>query len=142
MERRSEAERVLILVVERDPHVRALERFFLEQAGFVVQFIADGADALDAMRRLHPVVLISEILVPRLDGLSVCRAIKTDPTLCGTLVVIFSILAAEDRAAEAGADAFLRKPLNESLLIETLQRLLAPRHERSRDHEEVSVAAS
>jgi CheY-like chemotaxis protein len=141
MERRSGTERVLILAVERDPHVRALEKFLLEQAGCVVQFAADGVDGLEAVRRLRPAVLISEILVPRLDGLALCRTVKSDPTLRGTQVVVFSILAADDRAAEAGADAFLRKPLNDSLLIETVQKLLARRPEGNLD-DEVSLAAS
>jgi CheY-like chemotaxis protein len=74
---------------------------------------------------LHPKILVTEILVPKLDGLSLCREIKSDPETKDVLVMIFSHLQAEDRAAEAGADAFLGKPLDEKLLIETLERLLA-----------------
>jgi two-component system response regulator MprA len=117
--------RALILVVERDPHVRALERYFLEEAGFAVEFAADGRAALDRARESNPAILISEILVPGLDGLSVCRALKSDFRTRGIAVLIFSILAAEERAFEAGADAFLRKPLNEARLVQSVQRLLA-----------------
>jgi DNA-binding response OmpR family regulator len=116
--------RALILVVERDPHVRALERYFLEEAGFAVDFAADGAAALERARNGKLAILISEILVPGLDGLSVCRAIKSDPETRGIAVLIFSILAAEERALEAGADAFLRKPLNEARLVESVSALL------------------
>jgi CheY-like chemotaxis protein len=116
---------VLILVVERDPHVRALERFFLEQSGFTVEFSEDGESALERARELEPVIVVSEILIPRRDGLSVCRALKQDPATRHILVLIFSILAAEDRAREAGADAFLRKPVNDALLIRAVQELLA-----------------
>jgi CheY-like chemotaxis protein len=124
----------LILVVERDPHVRALERYFLEQSGYTVEFCEDGESALERARALMPVIVVSEILIPRRDGLSVCRALKQDPATRHILVLIFSILAAEDRAREAGADGFLRKPVNDVLLIRTVEQLLAraakegPRH--------------
>jgi len=115
----------LILVVERDPHVRALERYFLEQAGFAVEFSADGRMGLERARELRPDIVISEILVPGMDGLSVCRALKSDGGLRGVIVLIFSILAAEQRAIEAGADGFLRKPLDDALLVASVEALLA-----------------
>ena len=114
----------LILVVERNPMVQRLERFFLEQAGYSVEFTNDGLSALARAQELRPAILVTEILVPKLDGLSLCRTIKSDPATKEMLVMIFSHLQAEDRAFEAGADAFLEKPLNEELLIETLQKLL------------------
>ena len=117
----------LILVVERNPIVQRLERYFLEQAGYSVEFTADGLAALARARELRPKILVAEILVPKLDGLSLCRAIKSDPETSDVVVMIFSHLQAEDRAAEAGADAFLTKPLDEELLIETVERLVALR---------------
>ena len=114
----------LILVVERNPMVQRLERFFLEQAGYSVEFTNDGLTALARAQELRPAILVTEILVPKLDGLSLCRRIKSDPATKEMLVMIFSHLQAEDRALEAGADAFLEKPLNEESLIDTLQKLL------------------
>lgn len=119
--------RAIILVVERDPHVRDLEAFFLNEAGFGVEFAADGLAALEMARRLKPDIIITEILVPKLDGLALCRSIKRDAALCPTVVLIFSILAAEGRAREAGADAFLMKPLAERRLVSTVRELLANR---------------
>ena len=117
--------RVLILVVERNPAVQRLERYFLEQAGYSVEFADDGLSALERARKLKPEILVAEILVPALDGLSLCRALKADPDTAHILVLIFSHLHAEDRALEAGADAFLIKPLNEELLIETVRKLVS-----------------
>jgi DNA-binding response OmpR family regulator len=116
--------RALILVVERDLHVRALEKYFLEEAGFDVDLVDDGRAALERARAIGPRILISEILVPKLDGLSVCRALKADPLTRSINVLIFSILAAEERAREAGADAFLRKPLNQDRLVDSVRELL------------------
>lgn len=119
----------VILVVERDPHVRELEAYFLERAGFEVEFAVDGEEALELVRELRPDLVITEILVPRLDGLAVCRAVKRDPELGGTAVLVFSILAAAGRAREAGADAFLMKPLAEQSLVKTVETLLSLRTE-------------
>lgn len=116
--------RAIILVVERDPHIRELERYFLEEAGYVVEFTADGEAALDRARKLHPDIVISEILVAKRDGLSLCRALKESPDTRSIRVLIFSILAASERAREAGADAFLLKPLAENRLVDTVRRLM------------------
>lgn len=115
----------LILVVERNPVVQRLERYFLEQAGFAVEFTSDGLTALARARELRPKIVVTEILVPALDGLSLCRMLKAEPETQDTLVMVFSHLQAQDRATEAGADAFLSKPLDEELLLATVGRLLA-----------------
>lgn len=125
------ARRALILVVERNPAVQRLERFLLEQAGYSVEFAGDGVSALERARELRPQIVVTEILVPRLDGLSLCRALKSDPQTRSVIVLVFSHLHAEDRALEAGADAFIVKPVNEEHLIETVSRLLEIRGERA-----------
>ncbi len=121
----------VILVVDRDPNVRELEAYFLREAGFAVEFADDGRSALELVRELRPAMVITEILVPGVDGLAVCRRIKEDPELSETRVLIFSILAASGRAREAGADAFLLKPLAERSLLGTVRALLEPSEERS-----------
>jgi len=120
----------LILVVDRDPHVRELEAHFLNQAGYSVEFANDGEAALEQIRRAVPDIVITEILVPVLDGLALCRQLKADPLTRDVAVLIFSILAARDRAREAGADAFLLKPLAEHALVTTVRQLLAARSAR------------
>ena len=119
--------RAIILAVERDPHVRELEAYFLKEAGYAVEFAADGAAALERTRELRPDIVITEVLVPKLDGLALCRALKADPVTSRTVVLVFSILAAGARAREAGAEAFLQKPLGEHRLVETVRELLARR---------------
>jgi CheY-like chemotaxis protein len=118
-------QRALILVVERNPVVQRLERYFLEQAGYTVEFASDGQSALDRARELVPKIVVTEIMVPVLDGLSLCRILKSEPLTAHTRVLIFSHLHAEDRAREVGADAFLLKPFSEELLIKTVEKLLA-----------------
>jgi CheY-like chemotaxis protein len=118
-------QRALILVVERNPVVQHLERYFLERAGYTVEFASDGLYALERARELRPRIVVTEIMVPALDGLSLCRMIKSDPATAHARVLIFSHLHAEDRAREVGADAFLLKPLSDELLIQTVEKLIA-----------------
>ncbi len=121
------AGKLLILVVERDPHIRELEAHFLNQAGYAVEFVQDGLAALESARQLLPDIIITEVLVPKLDGLALCRQLKADPQTRDISVLVFSILAASGRAQEAGADAFLMKPLAEHRLVGTVQSLLEKR---------------
>lgn len=89
-----------------------------------MEFAADGLAALESARTLRPDIIISEVLVPKLDGLALCRTIKADAELEHIIVLIFSILAVQARAGEAGADAFLLKPLAEKRLVDTVRELL------------------
>ena len=123
----SSEESALVLVVDRDPNVRELESFFLNEAGYSVDFAEDGIAALAIAQVRKPAIVVTEIMVPKLDGLALCRAIKQDDELRGTVVLVFSILAAKNRADEAGADAFLLKPLAERRLVQTVRDLLARR---------------
>ncbi|HEY2923355.1 MAG TPA: response regulator [Candidatus Eisenbacteria bacterium] len=130
--------KVIILVVDRDPHVRELEAHFLNQAGYSVGFAKDGDGALEQARKIVPEIIITEILVPVLDGLTLCRRLKADPETRDIAVLVFSILSAADRAREAGADAFLLKPLAEHTLVDTVRQLLEARSARIKRAQHVS----
>ena len=119
------AEPQLILIVEHDVHVRELQQFFLEKAGFAVAFHDNGVDALAAVTGTVPSAVVTEILVPGLDGLTLCRRIREDPRTRHVPIVVFSILAAATRATAAGATAFLRKPIVESTFLTAVRDAMA-----------------
>jgi CheY-like chemotaxis protein len=121
-------DREVILIAERDRHVRELQEFYLTRAGFALEFVDDGELALDAARRLMPRAVVCEILLPKVDGLTLCRRLKGDPATNSIAVIVFSILAAGIRAHEAGADAFLRKPIIESTFLATIRDTVAAKH--------------
>ena len=116
--------RMAILIVERDRNVRELQSIFLTRAGFAIEFADDGQCALEHVRRDPPDLVITEILIPKLDGLTLCRLVRTDVALAHVPVIVFSILAAAARAADAGAAAFLRKPLVESTFLAAINGVL------------------
>lgn len=113
-----------ILTVERDPHVRTLMEHFLTEAGYTVEFVDDGSTALARAQELRPRLVITEILVPKLDGLRLCSELKQERSLHGTRVLVFSLLSATEQARAAGADAFVRKPLAETRLVNAIRTLL------------------
>ena len=116
----------VVLIAERDQNVRELQQFFLERAGFAVEFADDGEAALERARLAPPAVVVTEILIPKVDGLALCRRLRDDPATRGVPVIVFSILSAAARAAEAGASAFLRKPLVETIFVAAVNDLVAP----------------
>ena len=119
------AEPQRILIAERDEAIRELQQYFLERAGFITDFAADGQVALDVVRLNPPTLIIAEILIPGIDGLALCRRLHDDPVTADIPVLIFSILNAGARAREAGAKGFLRKPIIESTFLATIHKLIA-----------------
>ena len=117
----------LVLIVERDRSVRELQSHFLKQTGLGVEFVEDGESALERARRIAPALVITEILIPKIDGLTLCRHLRDDPSTHDIPVIVFSILAAAARASEAGAKAFLRKPFIESLFLAAVDAVITPR---------------
>lgn len=115
----------LILIAERDQNVRDLQSHFLGLAGFAVEFADDGQTALDRAHLIRPTLVITEILIPKIDGLSLCRRLGQDPLTRDIPVIVFSILAAAARAADAGAKAFLRKPFIGSVFLATVEHVIA-----------------
>ncbi|MDP9349413.1 MAG: response regulator [Gemmatimonadota bacterium] len=114
-----------ILIAERDQSVRKLQGLFLERAGFTVEFADDGRAALERALLAPPALIVTEILIPGLDGLALCRSLREDARTRGIPIIVFSILAASQRASEAGATAFLRKPLVDSTFVAAVQDLIA-----------------
>ena len=105
--------------------MRELQRFFLEKAGFRVDFADDGRAAFERALQTLPDVVITEILITPVDGLTLCRQLRDHPLTSGIPLMVFSILSAAARATEAGASVFLRKPIVESTFIGAVESLMA-----------------
>jgi CheY-like chemotaxis protein len=118
-------DRPVVLIAEPDRTVRELQAFFLASAGFESEFVDDGETAFERARTLLPALVVTEILIPKVDGLALCRRLQDDPLTRKIPVIVFSILRAEVRAGEAGAKAFLRKPLVDTIFIAAIQQLIA-----------------
>ena len=104
----------------------------LREAGYAVTGAEDGAKALAAIRAEPPDVVISDIEMPEMDGIALCRTLKDDPDLCAIPVIMVTSLATPSdliRAIAAGADTYITKPYDKDVLLERItERLAAERY--------------
>lgn len=115
---------IMILVAEKDPITADLEQYFLTQEGYDVLIVLDGREALAKAASLQPDLIIVDVILPGMSGLKVCAALKRDPVTAHIPLLVFSVLDVRDRALEAGADAFLLKPIEQLRLIDAVKDLL------------------
>ncbi len=117
----------LILVADDDEDILSLVRIRLERAGYRVVSAQNGEEALQLARRERPSLAVLDVMMPRLDGYGVLQALREDPELAGTPVLMLSArVHAEDvgRGLDAGADDYLPKPFRADRLLEVVQQLL------------------
>ena len=100
-----------ILVADDERAIRLLLDMVLTDEGHRVLFAADGRQAQEQCERERPDLVIADIMMPFLDGATLCRQLKASDPMAATPVILMSA-AAERIARMAGADAFLRKPFD------------------------------
>jgi DNA-binding response OmpR family regulator len=119
------AERVLI--VEDEPNIVESLRFIMERAGFDVDTVSDGGEALKRIRSDPFRAVVLDIMLPGLNGLEVLKAIRADQRLAALPVVVLTAKGqTHDRlAAEAiGASAFITKPFSNAEVVERVRSLV------------------
>jgi two-component system, sensor histidine kinase and response regulator len=131
-----------ILVVEDSPTQAAKLRFLLEGKGYRVQVAGNGRLALDAIRLREPDLVLSDIIMPEMDGYALCHAIKSDPaTRSVPVILVTSLIDPRDivRGLECGADNFVRKPYAEDYLLVRIEHVLMNRRLRQNGDSEGSA---
>ncbi len=113
-----------ILLVDDDPRLREMVRFTLARAGFTVREATNGAEALDACSRAMPDLLVLDVLMPELDGHSVCRALRATSKV--PILFLSTRGEAFDRVTglDLGADDYLPKPFLPSELVSRVRAVL------------------
>ncbi|MGB9836919.1 MAG: response regulator [Candidatus Saccharicenans sp.] len=117
-----------ILVVDDDPVNRLMLSGMLEKNGFQVLTARDGEEALNLTARERPEAVITDVLIPKLDGLALCQAIKENPELSQIKVILMTaVYKTAGMRAEAlaqKADAYVEKPISEDTLFKTISSVL------------------
>lgn len=117
-----------MLVVDDNVVNLKLVRVLLESAGFDVRTATDGPSARLAVAQRKPTVILMDIQMPGVDGLTVTRQLKRDPETRDILVIVLTAYAMkgdEAIARAAGADAFIAKPIDTRTLVPAIHGLLA-----------------
>ncbi len=120
-----------VLIVEDEPAILDSLSFILSRKGWSVAVARDGERALEAVRRLKPKMLLLDIMLPKMSGLDVLKAIRSHPSTRNTAVVVLTARGQQyDRqlAAELNADGFVTKPYSNVMVVEEVRRMLAARH--------------
>ncbi|RZL96954.1 MAG: response regulator [Variovorax sp.] len=117
-----------IMIVEDEPELAALVADYARAAGYVPQVVGDGRAALDAIRANPPALVVLDLMLPGLDGLSLCRALREGHGPGSALPVIMVTARVEeiDRllGLEAGADDYLCKPFSPRELMARIKAIL------------------
>ena len=113
-----------ILVADDEAHNRSLMEALLAPQGYEVLFARDGAEAVALAAEASPDVILLDVMMPRMDGYEVCRAIRSDPELAGVFVMILTARGQksdEAKALEVGADLYMSKPFDDEIVLQVIQ---------------------
>jgi two-component system, sensor histidine kinase and response regulator len=116
-----------ILIVEDSPTQALTLRFILESAGYSVREAANGRLGLEELTRHRPTMVISDVMMPEMDGYEFCTRIKSDAALRDIPVILLTTLSDPQdiiRGLESGADNFLNKPYTEDSLLARIKYIL------------------
>jgi CheY-like chemotaxis protein len=117
--------RPLVLLVDDEGVIRHLATHVISRLGYEVIVAANGADGLEMARRFRPDIVLTDALMPKMDGRDMCRAIKSDPETAHIKVLLMTSLYTSVRYKNEGfktylADGYLAKPLDRAQVARVL----------------------
>jgi len=116
-----------ILIADDDPVIQKLLAVNFEMEGYRVVTASDGAEALERVASDHPDLAVLDVMMPRMDGLDVVRALRADPGTRTMPVILLSAKAQAvdiNRGLEAGADVYVTKPFDPAELLDKAAALI------------------
>ena len=117
-----------IIVVDDEPDIVRTMEIFLKSENFDVITAKDGIEALDKIKKEMPDLIILDIMLPKLNGYTICRMLKFDAKYKKIPILIFTARAQEIdqmKAKEVCADAYITKPFRSEVLLEKIKQLLS-----------------
>jgi PleD family two-component response regulator len=119
-----------ILIADDNPQGVELLEAYLGETDYEIHTAADGEETLKQVAAWHPDVILLDIMMPKISGFEVCKRLRADPATRDIAVLMITALdqpSDVDRALDAGAEDFLRKPINKSELLLRVRSALRSR---------------
>jgi DNA-binding response OmpR family regulator len=116
-----------ILIVEDDRHIVALVRYILEREGYEIQVARDGVEGLEIAREYKPDLVVLDLNMPRMDGVEMCRRLKSEQDPLVIFLTVHTERTAMARGYRAGADDYMVKPFELEDLLAHIKALFARR---------------
>jgi two-component system alkaline phosphatase synthesis response regulator PhoP len=121
------AKKPTVLLVDDDPDIREFVTFNLEKEGYSVVTAKDGAEGVEAAKKHRPDLILLDVMMPGMDGIEACEAIRSNPDIATTLIAFLSARG-EDYSQvagfDAGADDYITKPIRPKVLVSRVKALL------------------
>ena len=120
----------LVLSVDDEPDITDLACLHLRRAGYDVLTASSGRQALETVQTRHPDLVLLDLMLPDIDGFSVCEILRSDPATAAIPVIIISAWSTREARAmgfECGGLDYVTKPFSPQELIARVKRLLSPR---------------
>ncbi|MBK1717144.1 response regulator transcription factor [Thiocystis violacea] len=117
-----------ILIVDDEPNIVISLEFLMMREGHEVRVARDGEAGLAAVRTHRPDLVVLDVMMPKLDGFAVLAAVRADPALARTRVLMLTAKGREaehDKGLALGADAYMPKPFSTRDLVDKVKELLA-----------------
>jgi len=116
-----------ILVVDDEPDILTFVKYNLEKEGFLVTTAGDGEEGLQKAEEVSPDLILMDIMMPKLDGVELCHALRNQEQFENTLIAFLTARTeeyAEIASLEAGGDDFITKPIRPRVLVSRVKALL------------------
>jgi DNA-binding response OmpR family regulator len=113
-----------ILIVDDDDSIRSLLQQELSDAGYLIEQAANGKEALEAVRKNKPDLIILDVMMPEMNGFDVAAVLKNDPQTMDIPIIVLSVVQDKARGYRIGVDRYLTKPINTTELFAEVGSLL------------------
>ncbi|MBI2608079.1 MAG: response regulator [Deltaproteobacteria bacterium] len=119
--------KIKVLLVDDEKDFREIMRPVLEVEGWEVIEASCGKEALEKVKQERPNIIILDVMMPTLDGFTICKELKTDEKYKNIPIILLTVKfgkADHERGIEVGADAYITKPFETDELIKQIKSLL------------------
>lgn len=116
-----------ILIADDEQNIVISIEFLLRREGFEVLVASDGEEALAKVRAERPDLVLLDVMMPRMNGFDVCQALRADPDLGGTRILMLTAKGRDTEVSKGlglGADGYMTKPFSTKELLAEVRKLL------------------